>query len=235
MCFTKSIEKIIEIARPSIGFIDIKKPEGNGFSVSIRGTAFAVTNEHFISCYHVYKEVPQEERQYLGIAILENPGETIHKYKRHLIELIDFDEINDIALFKIKDCSINFKGLQLDDSEKIKEGNEVLYVGFPLATVFLSMKLGVTLVSNKCIISAIKRKISDKALSFIQIDKHVSSGSSGSPLFLIKTGKVIGLISGHFEKKSKSVPDVSMPEMMGIARPIGNAIKLLKKQNIRYA
>ena len=227
-------ETVIRRSRPSIGFLDIRTQNNGQTQVSIRGTVFAVDKEHFLSCYHVYQQILESDRQYIGISVLEPSSKKTANYKRFPAKIIAYDQTNDVALFKIEKCTIAFNGLLLGNAEKLEEGNELIYTGFPLATEFLSMGLGITLASTKCIASAIKRKSADESLDYIQIDAHTSSGSSGSPIFSLQDGKVIGVVAGNFGQQSKTVQDVRVPEVMGIIRPINYGKKLLEDNSVKY-
>ena len=230
--FRPKPEAIIKRAKPSIGFLDIRKNGGGQMQDSIRGTVFAVDSQHFLTCAHVYQQIPEDDRQYIGISVLEPSTKKTLNYKRFSAKMVDLDQANDVALFKIESCTISFRSLSLGDAEMLEEGNELIYTGFPLATEFLSMGLGITLASTKCIVSAIKRRFADESLDFIQIDAHASSGSSGSPIFSLNDGRVVGIVAGNFGQQSKAVKDIRMPEMMGIVRPIGYGIKLLLKNSL---
>ncbi len=119
----------------------------------------------------------------------------------------------------------------MGDSESIKEGEEILYIGYPLAIEMLQMGFGITLTTNKCIISSIKRRGVDGSMHFFLVDTHTNNGSSGSPVFSQETGKVIGIVSA---KISSRLPGpngqmLDIPANIGICRPVKYAIDLINK------
>ncbi len=226
--------KIIEQNKNSIILLDIVIPQTNGQSrVSIRGTGFIVSKDgKFITCAHLYDNIPENEREYLGAKVpMEIDEKGLTPYKRFGVELIDVDKENDVALMKIISEENNFKPIQeIGDSETVQEGDEALFVGYPLALELLQMGFGITMSANKCIISSVKRRGVDGSLHFFMVDIHINNGLSGSPLFSVDTGEVIGIASGKISSKIQSQgKDFDIPANMGICRPAKYAKDLIKK------
>ena len=224
--------KIIKQNQKSIGFIDIRIPEKsdpNKNRTSIRGTGFIISKDGvFATNAHVYLEIPENEKQFLGFNIMSKTDEKgIISYSRYQIELLKLDKENDLALFRIKSSEKTFfePVKSLGDLEKNNEGDEMLILGFPLATEMLVMGFGITSVANQCIISAIKRKGQDGSLHFFLIDTHVNLGASGSPIFSKNNGEVVGIVSGRIGIKIP-IPNLQenkaleIPANMGICRPV---------------
>lgn len=230
------ISEIIEKNKKSVILIDIQIPgENNQKRISIRGTGFIVSKDgKFITCAHVYKQIPGNELSYLEVSV---PGRTdernITTYDRYKVKLLKTDEENDLALMQIitDDKKIKFGSINdFGDSETVKEGDEVVFMGYPLATELLSMGFGLTMSTNHCIISSVKRRGKDGSLHFFMVDTHINNGSSGSPVFFKDTGKVVGIASGKITSRVPA-PDgkiFDIPANMGICRPIQYVNKLLK-------
>lgn len=229
------ISKIIEKNKNSIIFLEVLIPkENNQAARSIRGTGFIVSRDgKFITNVHVLKQIPDNERQYLRAMV---PGEIDQKgvlhYDGYKIEPTGkLDEENDIALMKIISSNRVFKPITTDKfSESINEGDDIVFLGHPLGTELLIMGFGITMLTNHCIISAVKRKAIDGSLYFFMVDTHINNGSSGSPVFSLKTGKVIGIASGRISAKiplsEGKVADI--PANMGICRPSKYIVDLIK-------
>jgi serine protease Do len=227
------IPEITQKNKDSIVLIDVQKVKDNQTSISIRGTGFIIAKDgKFITCAHVYESIPKEDLEYLGVAVRsETNDKGITSYKRYKTKLLKLDKENDVALMQIISDLSNFKPVEEMEIEKVpEEGQEVIFIGYPLATELLSMQFGITMTTNKCIISSVKRKGEDGSLHFFLIDTHTNNGSSGSPLFSVKTGKVIGVVSGKISAKipisDGKVADI--PANIGICRPIQYAINLNK-------
>lgn len=231
------ISKIIEKNKNSIILVALYIPvpgENNKGKVSIRGTGFIISRGgQFITCAHVYKQIPQNELSYLEVSV---PGKTDEKgithYDRYKVKLLKMDEENDFALMQIiSDEKKKFEPIQeFCNSESVKEGDEVVFIGYPLATELLGMQFGITMSTNHCIISSVKRRARDGSLHFFMVDTHINKGSSGSPVFLKDTGEVIGVTNRRISQRI-SLPDgktFEIPANMGICIPakyINNLIK----------
>jgi len=226
-----TIQKIIEKNRGAVILVDVQIPgEGTQKKISIRGTGFMVHEDGtFITNAHVYKQIPQNELQYIGASVpAETNEKNITRYDRFEIELLKIDEENDVALMKIKSEKKFKTVLKLGNSQEVKEGDPVIYIGYPLATEMLTMGFGITMTTNSCIVSSVKRRM-DGSLHFFLIDTHTNNGSSGSPLFNEK-GEVVGIVSG---KISARIPmqdgkTADIPANIGICRPAKYIENLLK-------
>jgi len=229
------ISKIIEENKDSIIQLAIEMlVDNNQRKISIRGTGFIISEDgKFITNAHVYKQISEEEKPYL---IAKVPGEksgTMTKYESHKIKLLEIDEENDVAIFKLLNDK-KYKNIDgFLNSELVREGDRVVYMGYPLATELLSLGFGITLSTNSCIISSIKRRGSDGSLHYFMVDTHTNPGSSGSPVFSEKSGKILGIVSGNISSKIPG-PDgkeIMVPANMGICRPATYIEKIIKDIN----
>jgi len=229
------ISKIIEKNKNSVILVALYVPgENNQGKVSIRGTGFIISRDgKFITCGHVYKQIPQNDLPYLEVSV---PGKIDEKgithYDRYKVKLLKIDKENDLALMQIISDKNNFETIEgFGKSESVKEGDEVVFIGYPLATELLGMRFGITMNTNHCIISSVKRRGIDGSLHFFMIDTHINNGSSGSPVFLKDTGKVIGIASGRISAKISSPEGkiLDIPANMGICGPAKYIIDLINK------
>jgi S1-C subfamily serine protease len=228
------ITKIIEKNRNAIVLIDLQKPAESGqMQVSIRGTGFIISKDgKFITNAHVYNQIPQNELEHIGVSVPKETDErNLTHYKRYQTKLLKIDEENDVALMQIVSDEKDFETIEkVGDAEKVQEGDEVVYIGYPLATEMLTMGFGITMTTNKCIISSIKRRMTDGSLHLFLVDTHTNNGSSGSPVFSTETGQVVGIVSG---KISSRVPApngqlLDIPANIGICRPAKYIDNILK-------
>ncbi len=227
------IEKIIKENRNSILSVNLEKPGiENQKQISIRGTGFIISNDgKFITNAHVYNQIKEEDLKYLGAFI---PGKTDDKklinYERFSVKLLKIDNENDLALMKIvSDKDFNFIDIKRNEIDPA-EGEEIVYIGYPLATEMLRIGFGITITTNRCIVSSVKRRKIDGSLHFFLIDTHTNNGSSGSPVFSIETGNLLGIVSGKISAKVP-IPDgkiIDIPSNIGICRPSKYIKNLLK-------
>jgi len=230
------IQDIIEQNKKSIILVDVQIPaEGNQKKISIKGTGFIVSSGgKFITNAHVYKAILENEIEYAGVSV---PGKTDEKgatfYDRYKIKLIgEMDEENDMALVQIISERNDFSTVLMPSVLKeVREGEEIVHIGYPLAIELLNMGFGITMTSNRALISSIKRRAVDGSFHFFLIDNHINNGSSGSPVFSTQNGEIIGIASAKISAKipipGGAVADI--PANMGICRPIKYAIELINK------
>ncbi|MEK7188339.1 MAG: hypothetical protein AAB685_00620, partial [Patescibacteria group bacterium] len=71
----------------------------------------------------------------------------------------------------------------------------------------------------------------DGSWHFFMIDTHINNGSSGSPVFLKDTGKVIGITNARISAKITASDGkiFDIPANMGICRPIQYAKNLISQ------
>lgn len=226
--------EIIEKNKDSIILLEIAIPQQDGkVRRGIRGTGFIISKDgKFITCAHVYDKIPENERDFLGAMVPEKTDEKgITYYKRHKIELLKMDKENDIALMKIdSENNSSFKAIEkFGDSDSVKPGDEVIFLGYPLAMELIMMGFGLTMNADQCIISSIKRRGQDGSLHFFMVDTHINSGSSGSPVFSKNLGKAIGIASGKISSKIplQDGKHADIPANIGICRPINYANNLI--------
>ncbi|MFH1656801.1 MAG: trypsin-like peptidase domain-containing protein [Candidatus Nealsonbacteria bacterium] len=157
----------------------IKKGKGEMTKIG-GGSGFIVSPDGYIltSC-HVVQD-PKAE-----YTIVAEPN------KKYPAKILARDPINDIAILKIK--SDNLPYLDLDDSEKIELGQEIVAVGNALGEFHDTVSSG--------IISGLSRFIqatnsithqSERLRGLIQTDAAINPGNSGGPLVNMES-KVIGI------------------------------------------
>ncbi len=176
----KRVKNGIVMVEASILDIDVLQPfrppieriqYGSGFFINEVG--YILTNAHV-----VYRA--------RSIHILTSNG-----LKRFETELVGMCEEGDIALLKLKNNErqdfIKYNGniyvLSLTDSDDIKEGENILSLGYPLASPNLTFTEG--------IVSGFTRKRGDQ-YQYIQTNSALNKGNSGGPS-VDKNGAVIGI------------------------------------------
>ena len=136
---------------------------GSGFLISSDG--YVVTNRHVV-----------ERADEISVIL--------HDEKRYLAKLIGIDDSMDIALLKIDAGNLPF--LRLGNSDKMRVGDTVLALGYPLY-------LGFSVTSG--IISGIGRNMNAGQVdlaTYIQTDADITFGNSGGPL-VNNRGEVVGI------------------------------------------
>jgi S1-C subfamily serine protease len=126
--------------------------------------------------------------------------------------LLAEDEFHDLAILKITEN--RFPPLPLEQTRQVKEGHKIAFTGYPIGFI-----LGLNPTTHTGSISAIApivlpsptAKIIKGALikhlkepfDIFQIDGTAYPGNSGSPVYRIATGEVVGVINMVFVKGKK--------------------------------
>ncbi|MBE0472017.1 MAG: trypsin-like peptidase domain-containing protein [Methyloprofundus sp.] len=201
---------------------------GTGFVIG-KGR-LVVTNAHVVTKLLNYEK---REQWAIFIANGNNP-------KAAIVERIALDEEHDIAILKLKEGVL--PGLILGEASSVREGELFAFTGYPIGMV-----LGLYPVTHRGIISAISpiaipmvnsSKLNNKLIrqlqrpyNVFQLDATAYPGNSGSPLYNIETGEVIGVINKVFVKESKENV-LSNPSGITYAIPIEHVKNLLSNKGL---
>ena len=228
----------IDSIRNSVVAVGTVKParglHQKGPPVIFKGTGFVVGNgRQIITNHHVIPETNDlEEKESLAIFTGRGKNAKVHKAR-----LVRSDPDHDLALLEISGTPLPV--MQLANGSSVREGAEVAVTGFPIGMV-----LGLYPVTHKGIIAAITPivipAISSRSLTASQIkrmrnpfvvyqlDIVAYPGNSGSPLYNIETGKVIGVVNSVFVKGTKESA-LEKPSGISYAIPVKYVHDLLKQ------
>ena len=180
-----SVADVVENALPSVVQIVASSGTGTGFIINESG--LAVTNRHVVegNSRIILRQVTGEE--YEGDVTFQHPD-------------------LDLAYVQI-DSTRSFTPIAIGDSDKIRVGEDVIAIGFPLG-----LSLGLEPTVSVGIVSARRE---DR----LQTDASLNSGNSGGPL-LDMFGSVVGVVVSRVETDDSG----RFISGIGFAIPI-NAIK----------
>lgn len=197
---------------------------GTGFVIG-DGT-LVVTNAHVVP-----EILAVEKKEYLAVFA----GRGKHSQRRRA-RLVAMDLKYDLAILKIEGDPLPM--LQLGDSDQVSEGESIAFTGFPIGAV-----LGLYPVTHRGIVSAISpivlpaqsgRQLTVKMIKrlrdpfdIFQLDATAYPGNSGSPLYLPKTGEVIGVLNMVLIKETKESV-LEKPSGISYAIPIKHLKALLE-------
>lgn len=203
-----SLPDTIERIRPSIVAIGsyqaTRRPPG-----SFRGTGFVIDNGRYIvTNFHVLPEVIDFANRE-SIAVFSGQGK---KVRAIVAEIAAKDATHDLAILRIRGRKL--PALRLDSAQKIREGEEIAFTGFPIGMV-----LGLHPVTHRGIVAAVSpvvipqagsRGLTAKAIrtmrnpyDVLQLDATAYPGNSGSPVYDQATGEVVGVINSVLVKSTK--------------------------------
>lgn len=143
----------------AVVIVETNKGMGSGFFIS--NTGYIITNEHVVKDSTKVR-IQRYNKTFLSAFVLE-----VNKEK-------------DLALLKTEGS--NFPYLEIEDTNNVQAGDDVIAIGTPK---------GLSWTVTKGIISAVRE---EKGTGVIQTDVAANPGNSGGPLINVKTGKVVGII-----------------------------------------
>lgn len=203
-----------------------------------RATGFAVGDGSLIATNaHVLPvTLDSERRETLVILIPAADREPQMREARALA----VDNGTDLALLKIDGPPLS--ALKLGDTGSIREGQSVLFTGFPIGNV-----LGVFAVTHRGMISAISpiaippptaanldprviRRLTTGSFPVFQLDATAYPGNSGSPVYDPDSGEVLGVINKVFVSGTKEAI-LTQPSGITYAIPARHLQALMAKIN----
>ena len=199
------------------------------------GTGFAVGNgSTIVTNAHVLPQTVDADKgeAYAVIA----PGLNREAQLRRTTRGPD-DPAHDLALLNLPGPAL--PALAIRDSESVREGESVLFTGYPIGAV-----LGPFPATHRGMISAITpiaipaahssqlkpeliRRLSSGPFPVFQLDATAYPGNSGSPVYDPATGEVIGIVNMVFVKGTKESA-LTQPSGITYAIPSRYLIELLK-------
>ncbi len=199
-----SIADLVDSVKNSVVTIEVATEKGRGF-----GSGFVYTDDgYIITNYHVIDNAK-------SIRVVCADGRELEA------ELIDGDELSDVAVIKVK--NLGLPRLAVGNSDELRVGEYVIAIGTPVDTEYAgSVTLG--------IISGLKRTVRvyestgllNKSMEMIQTDTSLNPGNSGGPLFNM-AGEVIGI--NTMKHVSSSIGDINY-ESLGFAIQINDAVEI---------
>ncbi|MDD2724803.1 MAG: serine protease [Methylovulum sp.] len=200
---------------------------GTGFVVG-QGN-LVVTNAHVVP-----ESLDTEHLERIAIFFRQGNEE-----KMQMASEVALDKDHDLAVLKITDP---LPALKLGDAALVKEGQVYAFTGYPIGMV-----LGLYPVTHRGMVSAISPnviptiksgQINPKLLrrleapyNIFQLDATAYPGNSGSPLYDVDSGAVVGVIDKVFVQESKENV-LSNPSGIAYAIPVNYVLGLLKDNNL---
>lgn len=231
-----SLPSVLEKIKPGIvavgSFMVKRNPRaqflGTGFAVG--DGSLVVTNAHVLPDKLDYQHLEE-------LAVFSRTG---NQDKAILAKAIVIDKTHDLALLKLAGGKL--PALKLGDASLVKEGQLYAFTGYPMGMV-----LGLYPVTHRGLVSAISPNVipminsdylSPKVLNRLQnsydvfqLDATAYPGNSGSPLYDMDTGYVVGIVNKVFVQESKESV-LSKPSGISYAIPANHIQKLLNTKGL---
>jgi S1-C subfamily serine protease len=150
------------------------------------------------------------------------------------------DAAHDLTLLRVDGAAL--PALALRDSGTVREGDSVLFTGFPIGAVlgpFPATHRGMVAAITPIVIPppnasqldpAMIRRLAGGAFHVFQLDATAYPGNSGSPVYAPDTGEVVGVVNMAFVKGTKESA-LTQPSGISYAIPSRYLIELLKRSS----
>ncbi|EAQ98895.1 S1C family serine protease [Congregibacter litoralis] len=198
---------------------------GTGFVVESEGKSYVVTNAHVIPT-----DLDSDGREQL--AVFSGRGKLS---QQRFARLLKNDAQHDLAVLAYEGDRLPAMTLATDD--RVRPGERVAFTGFPIGAV-----LGLYPITHEGIVSAItpvarpadQGRYLDavqmsrlrKPFDVYQLDAIAYPGNSGSAVYRVATGEVIGVMNSVFVKESRETL-LSAPSGIAYAIPVSHLRTLL--------
>ncbi|CAA0123491.1 Putative serine protease HtrA [Halioglobus japonicus] len=211
--WSSGLPDLIEKIAPSVVGVGTsyppRQPNVKGERVVYLATGFVVGDgRHIITNAHV-TALPLDTDNNQSLAVFTGRGVDA---TAHPARVVREDEEHDLVLLQIQGAKL--PALQLGNSDAVRAGQDIAFTGFPLG-----MALGLYPVTHRGIVSAItpaahpsansdrlnsiKIKRMRSGFDAFQLDATAYPGNSGSPVFDLSSGRVIGVINSVVVKETK--------------------------------
>jgi S1-C subfamily serine protease len=223
----------IERVKPSVVAVgSFQKTRSPSFLY--RGTGFVVGDGTIVAtnAHVVPEELNAENRESLMILAVGVGAEPQPREAR----LLALDKMHDLALLRINGTPL--PALALDESGNVREGQTFAFTGFPVGNV-----LGFSPVTHRGMVSSVTpvalptptarqldqrviRSLRTGSFNVLQLDATAYPGNSGSPLYDIDTGRVVGILNMVFVRSTRESA-LSQPSGISFAVPVRFLVELL--------
>tara|TARA_R110001583_G_scaffold1542_8_gene11982 strand:- start:20446 stop:21237 length:792 start_codon:yes stop_codon:yes gene_type:complete len=228
---------VVAKVKPSVVGIGIHTPTSQPQN-TLRGSGFVIGGGHYVvTNAHV---LPTE----LDDSLLQKMAVFIGSGKEAMVrqaEIVVTSPLYDLAILRISGAAL--PAMTLSGEEFCGDGTYIAFTGFPIGSV-----LGLYPVTHRGIISSVTPtvvpaqtagQISLKMLKrmrnpyFVyQLDATAYPGNSGSAMYDMKTGEVLGIINKVFVQTTKEAV-ISNPSGITYAIPVKYLHQIIRENNIK--
>jgi S1-C subfamily serine protease len=179
----------------------------------IRGTAFAVSSDHFLTCNHVVEGITELK----NLRLVGSPDPRTVPPIIHDVTEVKRDPNLDIALMRAGRTRSEVVPIKFESGQP-QIGTDILAVGYPLpeqrSPEMIESEKRVN-VEVKAVFRAIRGIIASGLIDDLhfEIDKLVNPGQSGGPVVSLETGRLVGMCQAFrfYQSKAQVIPsDLSL-------------------------
>jgi S1-C subfamily serine protease len=231
----KFVDVVAKI-KPSVVGVGIHTPTSRPQNI-LRGTGFVIGDGRYIVTNEHVLPTLLDESLLQKIAVFIGTGRNAKVRKA---EVVAKSSLYDLAILKIAGSAL--PAVTLANSDFYPDGSAIAFTGFPIGSV-----LGLYPVTHRGIIASITptvipavsaEKINLKMLKRMknpylvyQLDATAYPGNSGSALYDMETGDVVGIINKVFVQGTKEAV-ISTPSGITYAIPVKYLHQVLKDNKV---
>lgn len=233
--FAGALPATIDSIRGSIVGVGAADRELRQVKTTFSGTGFVVGDgSRIVTNFHVYQSIKNSDKPLGDLVVFSGRGT---RATAHEVQVERVDAEHDLALLRLKQGRLPAMKLAGDGMKR--EGEDVAFTGFPIGVV-----LGLYPATHRGVISAITpivipadsarrltaaqiKRIRNDRFEVYQLDGTAYPGNSGSPVYEVDSGKVIGVINSVFVKGSKEAA-LEKPSGITYAIPVKYVRRLLR-------
>lgn len=228
---------IVAKVKPSVVGVGIHTPTTQPQNI-LRGTGFVIGDGHYVvTNAHVLPET-LDESLLQKMAVFIGSGK---QAKVRYAEIVVKSDLYDLAILKISGSAL--PAMRLANNTFLKDGSYIAFTGFPIGTV-----LGLYPVTHRGMIASttptvipvqsagqmtlkMLKRMRNPYLVY-QLDATAYPGNSGSAMYDMKTGEVVGIINKVFVQETKEAV-ISKPSGITYAIPVKYLHQIIKENNIK--
>jgi serine protease Do len=227
------ISAAIARVKPSVVVVGYFQ-ETNSPRFRLRGTGFVVFDANLVATNAHVLDPEASAGAHLSVYV-RTAANTLQLRRAVLVEL---DKAHDLALLRFEGEGL--PALSLRDSDSVKEGESVAFVGFPIGGT-----LGFVPVTHRGMISSITpvalpsptarqldprtvTRLKEGSFDIFQLDATAYPGNSGGPVFDPESGAVIGVINMVVLKGTRESA-LSAPSGISYAIPAKYLVELRRR------
>ena len=222
--------------KPAVVIVGSYNPTGAP-RFSLRGTGFVVgAGNWVVSNAHVLQQSGSADTAGQLVVQVRTGPDT---FQTRLAQVLDKDVFHDLALLHIDGPPVPV--LLLGDSDRIKEGQELAFMGF-----LIGGALGFSSVTHRAMVSSITqarlpsargsqlnaeaiRGLREGNFQIFQLDATAYPGNSGGPLFDAVSGEVVGVMNMVLLKGTRESA-LSQPSGISYAIPARHVRDMLARR-----
>ncbi|WP_295883846.1 S1C family serine protease [uncultured Thiohalocapsa sp.] len=203
-----------------------------------RGTGFVVAPNHVVTNAHVVpRKLDEGRRETVAVYRPSAEGRT----EMRPAKLVAADREHDLALLRFEGGAL--PAVSLGRTADIREGQWAAFTGYPLVGA-----LGLYSATHRAVVAALApiaapvgsgRELTPEMIKrlsapfkILQLDATAYPGNSGSPVYDVDTGRVIGVINSVYVKRTRESA-IKDPSGISYAIPVDFVRELMSKAGLR--